>query len=138
MNPLPVGQEKETQLANRMARLGVREEDIEESFVRSGGHGGQNVNKTSTCVMLVHRPTGTQVKCQTTRQQGQNRLLARELLLDKIEAERRLQSAAAQSRMEKLRRQKRKRPRAIKEKILADKSRRSQKKSLRRFKDRDL
>lgn len=138
MNPLPVGQEKETQLANRMARLGVREEDIEETFVRSGGHGGQNVNKTSTCVMLVHHPTGTQVKCQTTRQQGQNRLLARELLLDKIEAERRLQSAAAQSRMEKLRRQKRKRPRAIKEKILADKSRRSQKKSLRRFKDRDL
>src|SRR5262245_1275880 len=52
-------------IARRMTVLGVRQEDIEESFVRSGGHGGQNVNKTSTCVMLVHRPTGTQVKCQT-------------------------------------------------------------------------
>ena len=68
-----------------LTALGVREADIEESFVRSGGHGGQNVNKTSTCVMLVHRPTGVQVKCQETRQQGLNRFIARRLLLDKIE-----------------------------------------------------
>ena len=68
-----------------MAALGVSEADLEESFVRSGGHGGQNVNKTSTCVMLAHRPTGLQVKCQATRQQGLNRFIARRLLLDKIE-----------------------------------------------------
>ena len=58
--------------AQRLAALGVREADLEESFVRSGGHGGQNVNKVSTCVMLLHRPTGLQVKCQDTRQQGLN------------------------------------------------------------------
>ena len=85
MSAYPVSPEKEAQLARRMAELGVNEADIEESFVRSGGHGGQNVNKTSTCVMLAHRPTGLQVKCQTTRQQGLNRFIARRLLLDKIE-----------------------------------------------------
>ena len=63
MSTFPVSLEKEGQLAARMAALGVRESDLEESFVRSGGHGGQNVNKVSTCVMLLHRPTGVQVKC---------------------------------------------------------------------------
>lgn len=86
MSTHAVNSENEDLLARRLAALGVREEDIEESFVRSGGHGGQNVNKTSTCVMLVHRPTGIQVKCQTTRHQAQNRFLARTLLADKIEA----------------------------------------------------
>src|SRR5256885_223138 len=85
MSSFPVSPEKEDQLGRRMAALGVRESDLEETFVRSGGHGGQNVNKTATCVMLLHRPTGLQVKCQTTRQQGLNRFLARRLLLDKIE-----------------------------------------------------
>src|ERR1700692_584210 len=88
MGAFPVSLEKANQLAQRMAALGVSEADIEESFVRSGGHGGQNVNKTSTCVMLLHRPTGVQVKCQETRQQGLNRFIARRLLLDKIEEKR--------------------------------------------------
>lgn len=65
----------------RMHRLGIREEDLDETFVRSGGHGGQNVNKIATCVMLVHRPTGIAVKCQETRYQGRNRELARILFL---------------------------------------------------------
>src|SRR5512136_1312159 len=86
MTAFPVSPDKEAELASRMSALNVNEGDIEESFVRSGGHGGQNVNKTSTCVMLIHRPTGLQVKCQSTRQQGLNRFLARRLLLDKIEA----------------------------------------------------
>src|SRR6188768_1070731 len=87
-------QNQDDPIMQRMAALGVREEDIEESFVRSGGHGGQNVNKTSTCVMLVHRPTGLQVKCQTTRHQARNRELARTMLLAKIEAQRGRQAAA--------------------------------------------
>ena len=115
-----------------MAALGVRESDIEESFVKSGGHGGQNVNKLATCVMLVHRPTGLQVKCQDTRQQGLNRLIARRLLLDKIEKQRTGRIAAEAARIEKIRRQNRKRSRGAKERILAGKSRQSEKKAARR------
>ncbi len=133
MSALPVSLEKEDQLAQRMAALGVREADLEETFVRSGGHGGQNVNKTATCVMLLHRPTGLQVKCQTTRQQGLNRFLARQLLLDKIEARHKSRLDAERARVEKLRRQKRGRSRGAKERMLANKSHQAAKKAARRF-----
>ena len=132
MASFPVSLEKEDQLAQRMAELGIREADIEESFVRSGGHGGQNVNKTATCVMLLHRPTGVQVKCQSTRQQGLNRFLARKLLLDKIEARQKSRADAERARLEKLRRQKRGRGRAAKQRMLADKSHHAAKKESRR------
>ena len=132
MSAGPVNLEKEAQLTQRMAALGVREGDLEESFVRSGGHGGQNVNKTSTCVMLVHRPTGVQVKCQETRQQGLNRFLARRLLLDKIEAMQQGKLAAERARLEKVRRQKRKRSKGAKHRMLADKSHHAGKKAARR------
>ena len=115
-----------------MAALGVSEADIEESFVRSGGHGGQNVNKTSTCVMLVHRPTGLQVKCQATRQQGLNRFIARRLLLDKIEERQKGFVAARRDEIERIRRQKRKRSRRAKDKMLANKAHQSGKKDFRR------
>ena len=138
MGTFPVNTEKETQLAQRMAGLGVSEADIEESFVRSGGHGGQNVNKTATCVLLVHRPTGLQVKCQTTRHQGINRFLARRLLMDKIEALRTGYVAAERARVEKIRRQKRRRSRRAKARMLVDKAYQSDKKQARRaFGDHD-
>src|SRR5438876_10297837 len=129
VSTFPVSPEKEDQLARRMAALGVREADLEESFVRSGGHGGQNVNKTATCVMLLHRPTSLQVKCQTTRQQGLNRFLARRLLLDKIEARQRGYVATERARVEKIRRQKRRRSRRAKDRMLANKAHPSVKKA---------
>lgn len=132
MSAFPVSLEKEQQLQRRMADLGVRESDLQESFVRSGGHGGQNVNKVSTCVVLLHRPSGLQVKCQTTRQQGLNRFIARRLLLDKIEHMKTGKIAAERARIEKVRRQKRKRSRRAKARMLADKSHHSDKKAARR------
>ncbi len=132
MNDAKTIPDKEAQILHRMETLGVSESDVRQTFVRSSGHGGQNVNKTSTCVMLTHLPTGLQVKCQTTRQQGLNRLLARSLLLDKIEAIRRERADAARSEKEKLRRQKRGRSRSAKERILANKSHNSFKKKLRK------
>jgi len=132
MNAFAVTPEKAEQLARRMAVLNVREADFEESFVHSGGHGGQNVNKTSTCVMLLHRPTGLQVKCQSTRQQGLNRYLARLLLLKKLERQRQEQAEAEKARIEKIRRQKRPRSRRAKQRMLDNKSRHAAKKAARR------
>lgn len=81
-----VSEEKNALLKEKMAALGVREEDIEEKFVRSSGHGGQKLNKTSSCVFLRHVPTGIAVKCMKDRSQSVNRFLARRELLEKVEA----------------------------------------------------
>jgi protein subunit release factor B len=128
----PVSATKAEALANRFERLGIRDEDITETFVRSSGKGGQNVNKVSTCVVLLHKPTGTMVKCQRERSQALNRFRARQLLADKIErAVLGARSAEAQ-RVAKLRRQKRRRSRRAKEKILEAKHARAAIKELRR------
>jgi protein subunit release factor B len=128
---MTVSFDKEKDLAARMIELGVTEDEFEESFIRSSGPGGQKVNKSSTCVYLVHIPTGLAVKCQRERSQSLNRFLARRLLLDKIEKQQKGFIAKEKEKIEKIRRQKRKRTQRAKEKILVAKHQRAQTKVLR-------
>ncbi len=138
MSIFTISAEKEKALLERMRQLQVSEKDLEETFVRASGPGGQKVNKTSSCVFIRHIPTGLSVKCQRERSQALNRFLARRILLDKIE---RLQKGIVSSekeRIEKIRRQKRKRSKRAKEKILKEKHHQTERKKLRSTIDTDL
>lgn len=128
----PVSPAKAKALQEWMTRLGIREAECEEQFVRSMGRGGQKVNKSSTCVLLTHRPSGMAVKCQEARTQAMNRFYARRRLCEKMDAQIRGRASAAQQQREKTRRQKRRRSRRAKEKMLAAKKRQSMKKAGRR------
>ena len=129
---MPIADKKITIIEEKAARLGIKDSDIIEKFIRSGGKGGQNVNKTSTCVYLKHIPTGIEVKMQRERSQVLNRILAKRLLIDKIEESILKEKSARQRAIEKIRRQKRKRSKRAKEKILAQKRIQSEKKDLRK------
>jgi protein subunit release factor B len=129
---MPLSSDRGRAASARLRRLGIRDEDLEETFIHSGGKGGQNVNKVATCVLLVHRASALSVKCQTERTQGRNRVIARELLAEKLEARQAQRAAAARSEVELVKRQSRKRPRALKRSILVEKRKTSQTKSLRR------
>jgi len=128
-----VSETKQEALKKKMRALGIYEKDLKEKFVHSGGKGGQNVNKTSTCVYLKHIPTDIEVKCQRERSQALNRFLARRILVNKIEAIKLGRLSEERKRIERIRRQKRKRSRRAKEKILKYKAKRSQKKKERSY-----
>lgn len=128
---------REAKWCARMTALNVAPEEIEEVFTRSSGPGGQNVNKSSSAVVLIHRPTGLHVRCEQERSQTQNRIRARELLLDKLERRRRSLLEAERARREKIRRQTRKRSRSAQERILQDKAHRSARKRQRQLREAD-
>ena len=113
-------------LTDPMRKLEISETDLEESFARSSGPGGQNVNKVSTAVTLRHLPSGINVTVQDSRSQAVNRKLARERLLDAIESAREEQRMAEVAKREKERRRKSPRPAALKRKILESKRRRAE------------
>lgn len=127
-----VSADKEAALQRRMAALGIREADMEEKFVLGGGPGGQNVNRTASCVYIKHRPSGIEVKCQWTRSRALNRFLARRELCDELDARVRGAASARQQEIAKIRRQKRRRSRRQRERMLEQKHRQSTKKDLRR------
>lgn len=136
MNPkttrFPVGEAKQRELQKRMNALGIREEDLEEKFVRSSGRGGQYVNRVATCVMLHHQPSGIRVKCQIARTQGLNRYYARKILVEKMEEKIAGIESEKRKKIEKIRRQKRERSKRAKEKMLEQKRKQAEKKELRR------
>jgi peptide chain release factor len=117
MSKFGVSPEKERALEARLQALHIHEEDLEETFIRSSGPGGQHVNKTSTCVRLVHRPTGLFVKVQRSRSQGLNRFLARRLLAERIERQRRGAESPHDQQRDKIRRQKQRRGRRTKQRL---------------------
>ena len=123
---------KEHRLAEKMLRLGIREGDLREIFIRGSGSGGQKINKTSSCVQLLHAPSGTLVKCQATRSRALNRFLARRELCERIEEKVLGAQSARRQEFEKIRRQKRRRSRRAKQRMLADKSHHAAKKEARR------
>jgi protein subunit release factor B len=123
--------DRERVVRQKLTSLGIREQDIVESFIRASGPGGQNVNKASTCVYLKHIPTGIEVKCQKERSQALNRYLARKILANKIETISLGELSKERRRVEKLRRQKRPRSKAAKLRMLEAKRKRAQKKSFR-------
>jgi len=111
MSPFPVSLEKENQLLQRMAALGIAEADLQEWFIRGGGPGGQKTNKTSSTVCLRHKPTGLEVRGAQDRSPSLNRFLARRDLCDKLAAKLHGEKSKKEQEREKIRRQKRRRSR---------------------------
>ena len=112
-----ISAEKIKMLEDRMRCLGIQERDIEEKFIHSQGKGGQKVNKSSSCVYLKHLPTGIEVKCQEARSQAMNRFFARRILSDKVEEVRHGISSGSEKKIQKIRKQKKRRAKRAQGKI---------------------
>jgi protein subunit release factor B len=128
----PVSQEKILKLESRLKKLNINEDDIIENFIKGTGSGGQKINKTSSCVQIIHKNSGTEIKCQKTRSQSLNRYYARIILCDQLEEKIEGFKTKKKQEEEKLKRQKRKRHKRAKEKILKEKKHTAKKKATRR------
>lgn len=124
--------QKWQKLRDKLAKLRIYENDLEEKFIVGSGRGGQKLQKTSSCVYLKHIPTGIQIKCQRERSRENNRYHARMLLCEKIAFLLHKEKSDKQQRIEKIKRQKRKRSKRAKEKMLIEKHKQSSLKSLRK------
>ncbi len=125
------------ELEARMLRLKIQEGDLIEKFILGSGSGGQKINKTSSCVYLKHIPTGIEVKCQRDRSRSLNRLFARRELCEKLEEQLFKEKSKKQQEISKIRRQKKRRSRRQKEKLVEGKRQLSTKKGLRKSPDFD-
>lgn len=132
LSSLPISPAKLADLQKRMAKLNILEEDLEEEFIKGSGPGGQKINKTSVVVLLTHKVSGIQIRCQETRSQSLNRYYARKLLVEKLEQKVWGEKSKKQQEIAKIKRQKRKRSKRAKEKVLEAKKKNSLKKELRR------
>ena len=117
MSIFNVSEKKEKALLDRMLELNVKEDDIEERFIRASGPGGQKVNKSSTCVFIRHIPTDITVKYQKERSQALNRFFARRTLLDQIEYKQKGYIKEDKKRIDKIKSQKRKKRKRTKDKL---------------------
>lgn len=119
-------------ILQKARELKINPADISESFIRGSGAGGQKINKTASCVYLKHLPTGIEIKCQRHREQSRNRQSAYKLLILKIEERIKGEQSDLAKRIHKLKKQKQKRSKRAKEKILQQKKERSEIKVLRK------
>ena len=138
MPTFPVSPAKQEALLKMMEKYGVNERDLDEKFIRGSGAGGQKINKTSSCVQLMHVPTGMEVRCQSSRSQALNRFYARRILVEKIAHQIEGKLSAEEQRREKIRRQKRRRSKRAKDKMLDNKKHESKKKRLRKISSEDF
>ena len=127
-----ISPKKQSELENSMKSLGIKDEDLSESFIRGSGKGGQKKNKTSSAVLLIHTPTGIRVRCESERSQSDNRFIARRELCERLTALINNEKLTKDREAAKIRKQKATRSRKTKNKILKDKSHQSEKKSLRK------
>ena len=133
--------ELKTKTLKKIDELGIKPEDIEEQFIRGGGHGGQKINKTSSTVRLKHLPTGIEIRCQEHREQSKNRMSAYRLLIDKIENLIKSKESEKAKKIYKIKKQKKRRSKKAKKKLLEIKRQRKEKKELRKpfnFDQKDL
>jgi peptide chain release factor len=129
---MTISKEKWDKLAQRMVNLNINETNLVEKFIIGSGKGGQKLHKTASTVYLKHLPSGLEIKCQYSRSREDNRYFARERICEKLHSILSNEKTKEQQRIEKIKRQKKRRSRRVKQKILDEKSKQGKLKVLRK------